>query len=520
MPKASGATPIGQRRAVTRPSKAEVKHWVRALWPWLLSALFFLFYLSTLAPTVLWGDDAGFQRAAFTGELPADGSGHWLWLQAARLFARLPWGDIAFRVNLLSAVAAAATLLVLYLAARALELSEMGATVAVVSLAVGHTFWMHAVRAEVYTVFTLFLALLLLLVARWRRGDNRAIYVAAALFGTTLLAHQMALLLLPAAAFLLWQRRRWLTRRAWLLLMLAALLGLLPFFAVVSSQIAARADVSLPVALRLYFTHAGVDFAPAFFDFAPHTLLVDVGMWIGFLGLQFVGLAFLLGIWGIVDRLSGAHPALWNALFLLYLTDVFFAISYRVNDRYVFFLPGYLVFALFAGAGWEAAWRALRRRFSPGPLFAAVGLALLVLAPLVSYYSVPRLLVAAGANPLGIRTLPGREPNTFFLWPGKAEYRGAADYGWQTLAALADEAVLIADHTPLETLRYLQVVEGLREDVTLVKIEPGQDLAPLVAAQEANRPIYLAADDPAYYNLRNLRGLQLLPEGPVFRLQR
>lgn len=118
------------------------------VWPWLLAAGVLLFCLYTVAPTVLWGDDAYFQRAAFTAELRPDGSGHRLWLQLAQLFLHVPWGDVAFRANLLSAVAAAVTVLVGFLAACELGLRTAGASVAALSLAVGHTLWMKpAVRA-------------------------------------------------------------------------------------------------------------------------------------------------------------------------------------------------------------------------------------------------------------------------------------------------------------------------------------------------------------------------------------
>lgn len=47
---------------------------IRATLLLLLGLVSFLFYLWTLAPGVLWGDDAYFQTAAFLGDLPADGS--------------------------------------------------------------------------------------------------------------------------------------------------------------------------------------------------------------------------------------------------------------------------------------------------------------------------------------------------------------------------------------------------------------------------------------------------------------
>ncbi|MCZ7666129.1 MAG: hypothetical protein M5U34_02220 [Chloroflexi bacterium] len=47
---------------------------IRATPSFIIRVSLILFYLWTLAPGVLWGDDAYFQTAAFLGDLPADGS--------------------------------------------------------------------------------------------------------------------------------------------------------------------------------------------------------------------------------------------------------------------------------------------------------------------------------------------------------------------------------------------------------------------------------------------------------------
>jgi hypothetical protein len=186
---------------ITKNTKPSIFYTLILMW-----AGIFLFYLLTLAPTILWGDNAYFQRSAVEGILKRDGGGHWLWLQFARFFAGLPVGAIAYRVNLLSAVAAVVTLSFLYCAMRALVLSWTSVIVACVCLAVSHTFWMHAVRAEVYTVFTAVMALQLWLWLSWRPKKPWPVYLAASLFGVTLLGHQMAVLFIPTALFLLWKR--------------------------------------------------------------------------------------------------------------------------------------------------------------------------------------------------------------------------------------------------------------------------------------------------------------------------
>ena len=80
----------------------------------LILSLGFMLYVSTLAPTVLWGDDAELQRLAWSGGETNPGRGHSLWLVIARAFDALPWGDPARRANLVSAVFGALTLPLIY----------------------------------------------------------------------------------------------------------------------------------------------------------------------------------------------------------------------------------------------------------------------------------------------------------------------------------------------------------------------------------------------------------------------
>jgi hypothetical protein len=388
-----------------------------------------------------------------------------------------------------------------------------GATAAAISLAVAHTFWTFAVRAEVYTLFTLLMALQLWLWLSWRPDKPWIILLAVFLFGITLLGHQMAVLLLPAFVYLLWKRRAWLSRRQWILLMFLLTVGLIPFFVVVQWQ---SGGDDILKNLRLHFTHSSEDFTGALFDFSFTSLPRDGVMWLGLLGLQFVGLAGLLALWGAVDAGRKRLPVPWAVLLLLYVVAALFAFSYHVNDQFVFFLPSYLVFALFVGRGWQAvseAWPRIDTRE-----FKLLLMALLVIVPVVTYNGAPRLLAAANVNPLDVRELPGREPHWFFLWPAKNGYWGAADYGRTVLQSLPPNSALIADYTPAATIHYLKSVEGLRPDVRLLYTAPGRDLAPLIAKLPLGSEVFLADNDPHYYHLRSLAGAKLEPVGIVYRL--
>jgi hypothetical protein len=321
----------------------------------------------------------------------------------------------------------------------------------------------------------------------------------------------MAALLIPAALVLLWQQRSWLSRRDWLILLGSFLLGLLPFFAVASWQ--AEGD-GLLNSLRLYFTHADVDYGPAMFDFSLSRLPRDAAMWLGLLGLQFVGPAGLLGLYGLGG--NTLRSSTWLALLVFYATSVFFAFSYRVNDQFVFYLPSYVAFSFFIANGHE---RIATARWMKPYRARAIMLLLIVILPVAVYAVLPRLLAVSQINPLGVRTLPGREPNRYFLWPASNNDYGAEVYARTALEGLPPNSVLIAEHTPLEPLRYLQSIEGLRQDVQLMKIERGDDLKPVLSGIPSGKKVFIADNNPDYYDLTSLSDVCVEPFGNVYQLQ-
>ncbi len=102
-------------------------------------------YWATLATTVLWGDSGHLQLQAVKGVLQASAGSHPLWVWIAHQFARIPVGDVAARVNLVSALFAALTVGLLYLILWEGGLDREPAALAVLAFGVSHTFWSKAI---------------------------------------------------------------------------------------------------------------------------------------------------------------------------------------------------------------------------------------------------------------------------------------------------------------------------------------------------------------------------------------
>jgi hypothetical protein len=482
------------------------------LHPWPLFLLVFLFYVLTLAPTVLWSDSAHLQRMAAQGLLDHDGGGRPVWFLAARFMLLLPIGDPAYRVNLLSALTGALAVALTYLVGVEAQLSRRGALTAAATLAVSHTYWQHAVRAEVYAPFVAVLALQLWLWFKWQPGRPRSIFVAVALLGPLLLSHQMAVLVAPALIYLLAARRRWLGRAQWTSLASIALATGSAALLVLRWQMQAAPAQ----ALFIYLTHSGIDWRPALFDFSWANLPKDALLCSAFFLLQFPSPALLFGAVALPALRERMRDPAWTALLLLGLTDLVFAFAYRVNDRYVFFMPMYLVFALLVGLGWDEIER--RWAFWRKPAAWVLALALLVVTPIIAYATVAEALQRLEVNPLAVRNLPYRDPNRYFLWPPLRGYTGAADFARETLAAIPPNSLIIADYTPFEVFSYAQKVTGQGVAARLVRVQPQDDLDALAGSVLPGTAVFLADIDPRYYNLPTLRDYRLEPFGRIYRL--
>ena len=163
-------------------------------------------YVATLAPTVLPYDtpytlDSPMLQAAVAVLGVGHPTGYPTYLMLTHLFTYLPVGDVAYRVNLASAVYAALAVSAVFGAG--LLMSHRVVAAAAGSLAFGFSaaFWSQAVIAEVYTLNALFVALVLCLLLLWReRRDDRVLLLAAFFIGLSLTHHLSSGLLLPAGA--------------------------------------------------------------------------------------------------------------------------------------------------------------------------------------------------------------------------------------------------------------------------------------------------------------------------------
>ena len=157
-----------------------------------LSAL--ALYIRTLAPSLLWGDSAEFQTLSYTLGMTHP-SGYMTQIMLGKLFTYIPLGNIAYRVNLMSAFFGALAVAQVYLIVRILGGRPVAGISACMMLALSQLFWRRALIAESYTIAASMLATIWLLFLFWRRTQNWVyLFVAGLVGGLSMGIHGMVLM--------------------------------------------------------------------------------------------------------------------------------------------------------------------------------------------------------------------------------------------------------------------------------------------------------------------------------------
>ena len=183
-------------------------------------------YTLTVAPTVSFWDCGEFIACSFKMAVPHP-PGAPLYLLVGRFFSLLPFSnDIAFRVNMISVLSSAATIMLLYLTIVHLirqwkgELVEksdwytaiFSGVIGSLSFAFSYSFWFNSAEAEVYAPSMLFTALIVWLIMVWASksdepGNDRYLLMIAYMIGLSIGVHLLNILALPFVTMVYYYKR-------------------------------------------------------------------------------------------------------------------------------------------------------------------------------------------------------------------------------------------------------------------------------------------------------------------------
>ena len=160
-------------------------------------------YVQTLLPSIGWGDIARFQYLAQIWGIPHR-FGYPLYIAISRLFGYLPLGDVAYRINLMSAVFAALAAVMVYFLVMRLANDWVAGVSAALAFAFSRAHWGQAVVAEVYSLNAFLIGAVLLSFLSWYQTRKLwLLYFSVGLYALSFGNHMTVVTLLPAVVYLI-----------------------------------------------------------------------------------------------------------------------------------------------------------------------------------------------------------------------------------------------------------------------------------------------------------------------------
>jgi len=476
-------------------------------------------YIFCCAPGLLWQDSGLIQYRVLHNDVRGYfglALAHPLYYYLAICLKALPWGSVAYKVNLMSSVCAAAAVANLYILMGVWLKRRLPALVTAITFGLSHTFWRHACIAETYTLWTALFTTELLLILRYYHSRRVGyLYVLALVNGLALSVHLLALLSMTCySLYLLVQcRQRRLSVRVLVICGLVWGVGALPYLLLVLEYLQKTGSVTATLTSALFGDRWRADVLNT--SLSGRIVVENILYFL----LNFPTLNIVLFVVGILSlcRMSGDRGLryLLIALALLFLA---FASRYTVLDRYAFFIPYYCLAAVLIGVGVHS----LTRRYRQAGLRCAI--IAFSLCPVAVYAVVPAVVRDLGLD-LGTRgDVPYRDDCSYFLKPWKTGYHGAERFAREVLEDIEPHALIYADTTMLAPLLITQETCALRPDVTILGgAVHGPDSAHFspdrVAQSIRTRPVYVLSDKRGYCPAFVLDTYALHREGHVWQLQ-
>jgi 4-amino-4-deoxy-L-arabinose transferase-like glycosyltransferase len=448
----------------------------------------FAVYLHTLAPTVMWYDMGEFATAASVLGI-AHNTGYPLFILLGKLFTWLPFGDAAYRVNLMSAVFGALTVALTFLIILRLTGSRIGGWVGALTIAFSSTLWSNATWAISYDLNAFLTLLIFLLLARWQDAEHRRdLYAALFIFGLGFGNHRLIVVLALPIIYLVWrgsrQRSGHLSARDLMGLGGVFLLGFsinlyLPIRAMQNPPYM-WADATDPATfLRMVTTGAvksrvfinpfgsSAEFRawrtvlasyPAYELTAPGLLLAAAGAW----------------------ALARTRGGTFTITIMVMAVGLIMVSVYGIHNIYNYFQPVYLMAAIWIGvgipwiAGEVATWLEAHIPGKRAPRLSALSMLLVGLLCL----TIPAYLLVRNLGKLD-----------------RSKHQDARDFARYVLTTVKTGEIVLADFWSWSPMKYLQLVEGVGEGVAVLPVisDPDLDQEWFVGGLlEAGAPVYVA----------------------------
>ncbi|MDA7857889.1 DUF2723 domain-containing protein [bacterium] len=443
----------------------------------------FLIYLFTLGPSILPYRDSGeLISVSYTLGI-AHPPGYPLYTLLGKLFTFFPLGNVAYRMNLMSAFFASLTVMLLYFIILRVLVGNgdkplggqspfpkagnynLGALIPAIvgslMYAFSYAFWGLALVAEMYTLDTFFIALLILILLIWRDSKTWGkFYLFAFLAGLCLCNRLTIILCAPVFLYFIWEIQKEKNTKLpftapFFYSMGFFLLGLSVYLYLplrsVQNPVIDWGDPQtmirfINVITRKAYGHA-LDRVAEQYQL-KEVLIPQLKVYVSSLITQFSIPGFFLGLFGVYFSLKKySKSGIFFLLFFLLSGPVFIALSKMPLNPHAlaiieasYIVPN-LIFAIWIGFGIKAI-------LDKSLMLASVG-----------RWSLIAIISFVPVIPLAVHFHQNNKSQNYFAY----------DYGENILKSMENNSILIMrKDVQLFTLWFFKYVEGKRQDVKII----------------------------------------------------
>jgi MFS family permease len=328
-----------------------MKPGLKMKWLKILAPVFILgSYIFTLSPTVGLIDCGELTTGCYLLDI-LHPTGYPLYTLIGNIFSKIPIGNIAQRINFVSAIYCAIASLFFFILLLDLTNSVVAALVSTSLFAFSRTIWSVAVGAEVYGLTALFIVLIIYLWTKHRL--NNIIIFLAFILGMGFTNHMMiASTFIASAVFLLLTFKGKIPLRFFIILAVFFLLGLSVYFYL---PIRARANPLFnwgnPYNLERFIWHVtGKQYRVWMFSSSWAAITTNIKSGIRLLLSENFYIFVIPPIWGLWKLFQTRRHLVISLLIILILTFGY-AINYSIPDIESYYIPCLIVLFLLGGIG-------------------------------------------------------------------------------------------------------------------------------------------------------------------------
>lgn len=437
--------------------------------PGLLFLAVFSLYAYTAVPGIYPRDSAELIVAVHTVGI-AHAPGYPLYVLLGKLFELLvPFGSVAFQVNLFSAFTASLAIVLAFLILKRVTGAVLPALLGALVLATSRLFWFYATIAEVFGLYVFWILLLIWLLLIWQqrvkagRSATGLLYFGAVLYGLGFGNHHTIIFILPGILYFIWVTDR---RPGRLLTLLklggVSLLGVIAIYSFVYLRSKTNPFMdwgdpeTLPNLLAVFFRRefGTFSFSKQFnASWSLANCLAHCQFYLTSLYRQFFSWGIALGLGGLVYLFKKQRPFAWlTTLAFLGLGPLLvLLVSPLITDDNIHFviekiyLASFVIFSLWIGGGiW---WLLMALKALPARVHLAAGVTAIV------------ILISLAASGL----------ITNWTQNNRHAYQLDEQLIRNIFASMAPDAILI---TPNDSVIfgawYVQQIEGQRLDISII----------------------------------------------------